>query len=199
VTTSPGAVDAEADKAALARIEQALSTIGAEDSPPVGWEARVLAARPPRRAPWWRWALAIPAVAAAVILLWRVFMVDGPPAVQLSMTVKSHGPLVRSAAAVSLGDSLTIQVRGAGERVLWVYREGRLLIACPGDARCQASPSISAGELLLTWTVQDLGSYAVVAAGSASALPAPSGDLDADLGALAGAGADHEVKRFDIR
>jgi hypothetical protein len=168
--TGPPIIDDD-EKAALARIEQALSTLGAEAAPPLGWEARVLAAQPARRqAPWWRWALVVPAAAGAV-LVWRLLRPGEPARMQLAMTVTPHGPVVRSASGASLGDSMTLEVRGARQRILWIYREGRLLISCPGDARCQPS----ATALRLTWAVQDLGSYAVIAAASATALPAPSG------------------------
>ena len=54
----------------ISRIEAALARLGAEHEPPVGWEARVLAATapPPRRA-WWWLAIAMKALKAATRML----------------------------------------------------------------------------------------------------------------------------------
>ncbi len=52
------------DDRARARIEAQLARLGAELSPPVGWQARVLAAAGARPPPGW-WLGAHPAAAAA--------------------------------------------------------------------------------------------------------------------------------------
>jgi hypothetical protein len=156
----------------IARIEAALAGLGAEHEPPVGWEARVLAAagaRQPRR--WW-WALAPVAVLAVLVLaLWR--RSPDPIALGLDVAVEG-GPLVRGGAAHIGQTAHAVATGSARYRALWIYRRDRLVAACPGDPRCQGADRI---DLPLS----EGGSYRVVALASAAALPVPTGAFDRDV------------------
>lgn len=193
------------------RLERAIAQLGAEHEPPAGWEARVLAAVEPRsagspgapeRRPWLRrWWPVIPSavLAAAVLVLWLrpvkaeavavVFRIDrGDPS-----RGATRGTI--SARDVPLGSQLDLGVRGGGEhRALWVYRDGkRLVVACPGDARCDAG-----GAPRVVLTADQIGSYQAVALSSGTALPAPLGDYDRDMAALAKAGVDAAPQEFRV-
>src|SRR6185295_11711421 len=74
------------------RIEAALAQLGAEYEPPLGWEARVLAATRARR-PWWWYAMpgfAVTALAVCAVALWPTAAL---PALALSVEVQHPAPV----------------------------------------------------------------------------------------------------------
>ena len=179
------------DERAHARIEAELAKLGAELSPPAGWQARVLAEvtagapSPWRR--WWRFAL--PAVAAAVaivVVLWAI----RPPAateVALAYDVDRSGRVVRSDAAVVVGDAVTVTAAGdAKHRAVWIYREERrLVLACPGAAGCSSKDD----AVIATVKIELSGTYTLVVLTSREPLPVPTDSFDASLAAAERAGA----------
>ncbi|MCE9579270.1 MAG: hypothetical protein K8W52_39465 [Deltaproteobacteria bacterium] len=174
---------------ALERIERALAEAGADQQPPPGWEARVLAAidaKPARRAPWW---LLVPALAAAAAIVFLVWPRAATPPQQLAVaiTIDRGGPLVRGTSA-HVGDTLHATATGGdGHRAVWIYRDDRELLAtCAGDDAC-------------TFTIPSRGDYAIVALAAAAPLPAPRGVLDDDVAAAAKAGAQFTIEAVAVR
>lgn len=161
----------------IARIEAALTRLGAEHEPPVGWQARVLAATAARKQrPWW-W-FAIPAAALAVI---AIYVVVRPPAqgqaLEIALNVEKHGAVVRGTAA-HVGDIVHATVTGGGRyRAVWVYHRGALLLACPGATQCRSSGDAMIADVDLTL----IGDYTIVALASSSPVPPPMGTLDSDV------------------
>lgn len=181
--------DRERDDRAHARIEAELGKLGAELSPPAGWQARVLSAvaAPPRRRRWW-W-LALPAAAAAAalaIVLWLSLRPPARPDVQLAVAIVRPGAVVRGDTA-NVGDVVTARALGdAPHRAVWIFRDKReLVLACPGAARCRAA----GGALIATATLELPGSYAIVALASSAPIPAPTASYDASMAAAEAAGA----------
>jgi hypothetical protein len=179
------------------RLERAIEQLGAEHEPPPGWQAQVLAAiessKQPRPSPWaWlrRWWPAIPVVvvAAGAALLW--FQLRQQPmrvayAVEATERTRGTPPAVRGGAgpdAVALYSRIAIEVEhGAEHRALWVYRDGREIVAaCPGKPPC-APDGVRA-----VLTVDRIGRYQVIALSSSAALPEPTGNHDRDAGAATG-------------
>jgi hypothetical protein len=185
---------------ALARLERALAAVGADDAPPLGWQSRVLAARAPAARPRWRlWLL--PAAALALVALWLVLRGAGEVAPQLAMTLVRGGPQVRAEPSdAQLGDTVQLRVDGARHRALWLYREGRLLAACPAlpGAPSAAGCEVAAEHLELTWPIAALGRYVAIAAFAERALPTPRGELDVDVSEVHRAGAEVRERGFEI-
>jgi hypothetical protein len=179
------------------RLEHAIRQLGADLEPPPGWEAHVLAAVEPRRRRGWARAwIAIPAVAAIAIALAVVL----PP----RLPGRSPAPLGLSAELVTGSQ----QVRGAsairavvrgGERhrAIWIYRDGRELVAqCPGHGACQSARRDDALSLVLD---APIGNYQIIALSSAAAVPAAIGAPESDLAAAVAAGATWKMRELDVK
>jgi hypothetical protein len=190
--------DADRDARAHARIEAALGELGAELSPPVGWQARVLAAvaAPPRRRRWWLALPAALAAAALALVLWRALRPPARADVQLAVAVVRPGAVVRGDTA-NVGDIVTARALGdAPHRAVWIFRDKReLILACPGSPRCRAAD----GALIATATLELPGAYAIVALASRAAIPAPTASYDASVAAAEAAGARVRVQALAAR
>lgn len=179
----------------IARIEAALTRLGAEHEPPVGWQARVLAATAARKQrPWWWFAM--PAVALAVI---AIYVVVRPPAkdqeLALALPLEQHGAVVRGTAA-HVGDIMHATATGGGHyRAVWVYRGNHLLIACPGAAQCRSAGDATIADVELRL----IGDYTIVAVASSSPVPPPMGTLDNDLANAQKAGAKTKPESLPVR
>ena len=91
------------------RIEEALAQLGAEYEPPLGWEARVLAATRAHR-PWWRYArpgFAVAALAVCAVALWPT---AAPTELTLSVEVQHSAPVRGREGQV--GDTVRISAMG---------------------------------------------------------------------------------------
>jgi hypothetical protein len=190
------------EERAHARIEDALGQIGTDVSAPAGWEARVLAevhARPRRRA-WWK--LVVPAlaagvaVAAAVVIVPRLFR--SSERVELAFDVHSErsGPAVRANDVVNLGDVVTATATGGKKyRAVWIYREDRKLFECPGDERCSETRDALIAKVKIDLT----GMYTLMALSSSEPLPVATTSLDEAMAAVQRAGVDKRVERRRVQ
>lgn len=163
----------------IARIEAALKRLGEEHEPPLGWEARVLAATaPPKPKPRWWWFTA-PAGAAAMVALVALFWPPKRPLIEISLNKK--GSTMRSGTLMGensahLGDAVTATARGH-YRAVWVYHNDALVVKCPGESKqCQSSDDSTTAMVELTL----YGEYQVIALSSESPVPAPTGVFDTD-------------------
>jgi hypothetical protein len=179
----------------IARIEAALARLGAEHEPPAGWEARVLAATVERkRARWW-WLLPIPVAAIAVLGIVLIPSSRAPSKPALAIGFK-RGEAVHRGPSMIVGDVMTVDASGdAAHRALWIYRDARLVLACPRDPRCRRADDKLIAELPLT----SVGSYVIVALASRSSIPLPGGSYDEDVAAAQRAGAKVESDTVDVR
>jgi hypothetical protein len=178
----------------IARIEAALARLGAEHKPPVGWEARVLAAATkPKPRPWW-W-FAFPVVALAVTAIVVCFPRSSTAPLQLALNIEKGGVVVRGSSA-HVGDIVHATATGGGDhRAVWVYRDDHLVVACPGAPQCRRDGEATIADVVLDTT----GEYTIVALTSKSPVPAPTGTFDKDLGNAATAGARDVRKSLTVR
>ena len=164
----------------IARIEAALSRLGEEHEPPLGWEARVLAATaPPRKRAWW-WFAAPAMVAAAAAVLVFLTTPAKPSALQLAMEVEKGSAVVRMTGPdPQLGDTVHATATGGGDhRAVWVYHnETELVLQCPGTAHCRTRD----GNVTADIALGAIGTYQIVALSSNAALPEPTGKFDDDV------------------
>jgi hypothetical protein len=176
-------VTAPVDRAG-ARIEAALSQLGAEHEPPPGWENRVLAAvrDEPRHRPWWQFAAPAVVVAAAAVLLVVVVMPPRPRELALDLEFDRQ-PVTRGDQPDErrVGEIVHATASGGGRnRAIWVYRnELALVIACPRDPICRVSGNAVSVDVVLG----TVGEYKILALSSDAALPEPRGNYDADAAA----------------
>jgi hypothetical protein len=176
-------VTAPVDRAE-ARIEAALSRLGAEHEPPPGWERRVLAAvrDEPRRRPWWQFAAPAVVVAAAAVLLVLVVMPPRPHELALDLQFGKQA-VTRGAQADErqVGETVHATASGGGRNhAIWVYRnELALEIACPRDPVCR----VSGDAVSVDFVLRTVGEYKILALSSDAALPEPRGNYDADAAA----------------
>jgi hypothetical protein len=182
------------DDRSTPRIEAALARLGAEHEPPVGWEARVMAAVGATRRRWWMYAapgVALAAAAAVAVVVLR----RPPPALALNVKVK-HSALYRGDEA-SAGDVAHIVASGGtGPRAIWIYHEEvQLVLRCPGDPRCRVSDASIEVDLTLT----SAGTYTMVALTAVSGLPPLTGTYDADTAAAKDAGLDVRQSRLTVQ
>jgi len=179
----------------IARIEAALTRLGAEHEPPVGWQARVLAATAtPKPRPWWWFAM--PAVALAVI---AIYVVVRPRAkdqpLEVALAFEKHGAVVRGQAA-HVGDLMHATATGGGHyRAVWVYHGDHLLLACPGATQCRSSGDATIADVELRL----IGDYTIVAVASNSPVPPPMGTLDTDLANAQQTGAKTKPESLTVR
>lgn len=193
------------------RIEAALSRLGAEHEPPLGWEARVLAATATSTAAhthtghpeqghtgkkWW-W-LVVPAVAAAVITIVVAPRAPNDSHLQLALTFDKGGSVVRGSSA-QVGDVVHATATGGGpSRAVWVYHNDALVAACPGAApavQCQVSDTSTIADL----TPSSIGEYMIVALSSTSPISKPTGTFDVDIAHAREAGAIEKIERLTVR
>jgi len=189
------------DARAEARIEAALCNLGADQRPPLGWQARVLASAP-RPSVWRRWwagraaaftgALAAAAVLALVVI-WRPWRPDAASP-ELAVLVDRQGGATRGGAA-HVGDVLRVSARhGPGHRAIWIYRGDEPLLACPGGPGCSDADGALAAEI----PIDLVGTYTVVALWSASPIAAPAGTRDEALAAAERGGAGRRVESIVV-
>jgi hypothetical protein len=181
-------------KEPIERLEAELARVGAEHEPPLGWQARVLAATAarPRRRWWW---LAAPMFAVAAIVV--VFLVHRPRPDELALQVEieNGGPAVRGTSA-HVGDRVHARVTGGSHRAVWIYRDDHeLVVACPGAASCTISDAASIAD----FAIKAPGNYVIVALTSDAAIPMPGGSLDEDVAAALHAGAKRELRSLTVR
>jgi len=182
------------DERSTERIEAALARLGAEHEPPVGWEARVLAAVGAPRRRWWMYAAPGVALAAAAVV--ALVVLPGPaPELALNVDIK-HSARYRGDEA-SAGDIAHIVVSGGkGPRAIWVYHEEvQLVLRCPGDPRCRVTDASTEVDV----TLSSAGAYTVVALTGSSELPALTGTYDADTAAAKDAGLDVRQSRLLVQ
>jgi len=190
-----GCGDCQSTLAGYQRLERALAATSADAEPRVGWQSRVLAtAKPPEPAPRRWWMVAAPlAAAATAVAVWVALPSRPSGAPTLAVSVAKTGARVRGEEA-NVGDTLRIEGRGGrGQRVLWIYRDDRLVLACPSDgvtlpgihgSRCASNGSIRIAELV----VDAPGTLQIVYVTALSGEIQPTGSLDADLAQATRAG-----------
>jgi hypothetical protein len=177
----------------IARIEAALRDLGADHEPPVGWEARVLAATAPRKS-WRWWWFAAPASALAVVVI-VILHGSGEPGLQIALTYTPSSVAVRGDASMHVGDIVHATATGGGAyHAVWIYRNDVLLLTCPGARQCRISHDAITADATLA-----MGRYAIIALTSDSPLPPPAGSYDTDLARAREAGADVVAKHVDVR
>lgn len=191
------------DERSTARIEAALARLGAEHEPPVGWEARVMAAVGATRRRWWVYAgPAVALAAAAAVALVMLYRPRPAPALALNVEIK-HSALYRGDEA-STGDVAHLVASGGkGPRAIWVYHEEvQLVLRCPGDQaaepgdpKCRVSDTSTEVDLTLT----SAGAYTVVALTGVSGLPPLTGTYDSDTAAAKDAGLDVQQQRLTVQ
>ena len=178
----------------LEQIEKALTELGREHRSPPGWEERVLAATRRRRPLRWVALGTAIAAAAALLLWWGIDRRSSDARLALDVRLVSGGEAVRGDSA-RLGGSLHATVRGGRHRALWVYRGSRLTARCPGHADC----AMNDGETTIVMSLRQLGSHTVVGLCDDEPLPEPGRGYDDDLAAAKRAGAQVDVKSFDVQ
>lgn len=136
-------------------------------------------------------AAAIPLLCGAESGLQLAVALDRGPA-----TDRGTAPAApRRGLAAHTGDVLRSSVQGERHQALWVFLDEReLIVRCPEDERCRSA----GGELALELPLTTRGQYAIIAAGSSEALPAPGATLDTALAAARTAGVRTQVKYVDV-
>lgn len=182
-------------RAAYDRLRGGLSSLGQEDEPPAGWQARVweeIDRRKERRrrwSPWWFAPVGIAAMAAtaALFLIW----LPGRTPAGLRIEIEA-GTTVRRGAEAQPGDLLRLAATTGGARhsELRVYRNDTELIL-----RCSTEPPCSRrrGELSASVVLDGIGRYQPLLIFSEEPLPDIASDLDTDTDAALNAGADVEL------
>jgi hypothetical protein len=184
------------EQRALDRVTATLRTYRTDVKPAVGWQTRVLAkvrAAPPPRHRWWLLALPGPVLACAIAL--AVWWPSQAP-LHLAIEVAPTGQITRGRDAL-VGDRVrATAAHGNSHRALWVYRDGQeLVVACPGDPRCQNTSS----GISIEFTLSQVGEYRVDALSSSRPIAAPLGLRDDALAAAKRAGAVQESSSFVVR
>jgi hypothetical protein len=192
--------DCLAARAAYERLRAEIAALGAEDEPPVGWQARVwerLDQRRERRRfrwPGWRgWLVPVGAVLAASLA--ALFLIR-PPEPRLpeprppSLGVEIQaGATVRRGGEAQPGDLLRLTAAAGGARhaELRVYRnDTELVLRCSTDRPCsRRGDEVRAAVLLDT-----IGRYQPLLLRAERPLPPPVSDLEKDTSAALAAGAD---------
>ncbi|HWM94571.1 MAG TPA: hypothetical protein VN493_27705 [Thermoanaerobaculia bacterium] len=188
--------DCLAERTAYERLREELHSLGEEDEPPAGWQARVwekVDRRQGRRwAPWWRrWILPIGVAGAAALA--ALFLVrtpaTAPPGLRIGIEA---GETVRRGTEAQPGDllQLTATTGDAPHTELRVYRNDTELVL-----RCSTEPPCTRrGEELSASVVLDgVGRYQPLLLLSEDPLPDVASDLDTDTNAVLTSGAGVEL------
>ncbi len=131
---------------------------------------------------WWMYTAVGVTAAAAVALVVLL-----PPRAALALNVEVKHTARSRGDEASVGDIAHITVpSGENPRQIRVYREGQLVLRCPGDPRCRVSDASTEVDLMLP----SAGTYTVVAPATTAGLPPLTGTYDADTAAAKSAGID---------
>jgi hypothetical protein len=175
----------------------ALAQIGADHQPPSNWQAQVWAridreeSRDRQRRSYALTAVAALVAVAAAVVLW--FRAERVPQVATSIEIVAGETAMRATMA-RVGDAVRVRVsRGSA---VWLYREDRTLVdrcdTTTQSPRCVAS----AAGLALESRLQAPGRYQIVVVPFDA--PAPTGDLDRDVAAVAGDGKVFQLTEIDV-
>ena len=162
--------DCQAARATYQRMTDALADVGAELYPRAGWEDEVLArVRTPQRPRWWTGAgVAGALLAAAVVLL--VLGTRKPAPGDPTIDRVARGSATRGDAWTD-GDYIYAAAPARGGAV-WVYRAGKLEVAC--DQASLSPTCVRHGDGVRVLVRAGLGPYHVLAFRKAPAGPAPA-------------------------
>lgn len=188
--------DCLAARAAYERLGAEISALGAEDEPPVGWQARVWERldqrrerRRPRWAGWRGWLVPAGAGLAAASLA-AFFLIRPPEPRPPSLRVEVQaGATVRRGGEAQPGDllRLTAATGGARHAELRVYRnDTELVLRCSTDRPC----SRRGDEVRAAVLLDSVGRYQPLLMRAERPLPPPVSDLEKDTSAALAAGAD---------
>lgn len=188
--------DCLAARAAHERLRAEIAVLGAEDEPPVGWQARVwerLDQRRERRRPrWLGWIVpaGVGLAAASLAALFLIFLIRPPEPRLPSLRVEVQaGATVRRGGEAQPGDLLRLMATTGGARhaELRVYRnDTELVLRCSTDRPCsRQGDEVRAAVLLDT-----VGRYQPLLLRAERPLPPPVSDLEKDTSAALAAGAD---------
>jgi hypothetical protein len=187
--------DCLAARAAYERLRVEIAALGAEDEPPVGWQARVwerLDQRRERRRlrwPGWRGWI-VPAAVGVAASLATLFLIRPPEPRPPSLRVEVQaGTTVRRGGEAQPGDllRLTAATGGARHAELRVYRnDTELVLRCSTDRPC----SRRGDEVRAAVLLDAVGRYQTLLMRAEKPLPSPVSDLEKDTSAALAAGAD---------
>ena len=190
--------DCLAARAAYERLRVELADLGAEDEPPVGWQARVWEQldhgrerrdRRERRRPRWRgWIVPVGVGLAASLAALFLIRPPGPLPPSLRTEVEA-GATVRRGGEAQPGDllRLTAATGGARHAELRVYRnDTELVLRCSADRPCTRRGD----ELRAAVLLDAVGRYQPLLIRAEGPLPSPVSDLEKDTSAALAAGAD---------
>lgn len=180
-------------RAAYDRLRSGISSLGQEDEPPVGWQARVWERVEQRRRhqrrwrPWW----ILPAVAAVAATVFLLIRAPTPEPAGLWVKVEA-GDAVHRGFDAKPGDRLNLRAStgGAACAELRVYRnDAELILRCSSEPPCVRSGD----ELRATVTLDGVGRYQSLLFLCKDSLPAATSDLESDTSAALAAGAEVEL------
>ncbi len=164
--------------------------------PPPGWEARVfeeLDARRRGRGPHWVKRLAVAAVVVVAGAAPFLMRKGASPVLPLRLSVEvmadEHAQLRGQAAHAGDRLKLLAQVTPGENAELRVWREGELVLRCPGAALCRQEGAALSGELKLP----AVGRYQALVVSSPKQLAPPLPRYADDAAALLAAGARVEM------
>jgi hypothetical protein len=198
-----GCADCIREREAYRALTARLASLGAEDRPPAGYEARILeriahdqSPEPstPSNGPWNTWRLALALAAAAVLAIWLVRGSPEPASrsdVRPSLAIMVHaeqddGPM-RSIDSAKPGDRLFVRAATGElpnvELRIWQGADV-LLVRCSEQPPCQRG----SGTIEVEVALPTRGDYEVILAVSERALPGPRPRLDDDIAAIEAAG-----------
>jgi hypothetical protein len=176
------------------RLRQRLAAVGAEDQPPVNWQAGVWEKIEQRRGRrrWWAWWGLVPAALAASLAAVLLVRTPEPKPVFLKAEIEA-GPSVQRGEEAKPGDSLrlTASTGGASHAELRVYRnDADLVLSCSTESPCSRKDE----NLQATLVFDGIGRYQPLLLFSKNPLPkASTQGLDADTEAALAAGAEIEL------
>lgn len=175
-----------------------IATLGAEDEPPVGWQARVWERidqrRARRRSRWVSWlgwpGWLVPAGVAAAASLAALFLIrpPGPQPPSLRAEIQA-GTTVRRGGEAQPGSLLRLTATTGGSRhaELRVYRnDTELVLRCSTDRPC----SRQGDELRAAVLLDAIGRYQPLLMRADKPLPSPVSNLEKDTSAALATGAD---------
>jgi hypothetical protein len=172
-----------------------IATLGAEDEPPVGWQARVwerIDRRRERRRSWWQgwhgWIVPVGVGLAASLAALFLIRPPGPQPPSLRVEVQA-GATVRRGGEAQPGSLLRLTAATGGSRhaELRVYRnDTELVLRCSTDRPCARQGD----ELRATVVLDAVGRYQPLLMRADKPLPSPVSDLEKDTSTALAAGAD---------